>query len=201
MNYLAHAYLSFHHPEITVGNLISDFVKGKKKFDYPINIQKGITLHRDIDAFTDVHAATKEAKKVFQPHYRLYSGAFVDVVYDHFLACDTKEFSGDLLLKFSNEVYSILEKYLHEFPDGFANMFPYMKRYNWLLNYRTQAGVEKSFWGIVHRAAYLAESDTAYRLFKDNYQLLQDCYRPFWKEIKPYAKDQFIALANLENNL
>jgi len=30
MNYLAHAYLSFDHEEILVGNLISDFVKGKK---------------------------------------------------------------------------------------------------------------------------------------------------------------------------
>ncbi len=36
MNYLAHAYLSFNDPEILVGNMISDFVKGKKKFDYPI---------------------------------------------------------------------------------------------------------------------------------------------------------------------
>lgn len=30
MNYLAHAYLSFDEPEILVGNMISDFVKGKK---------------------------------------------------------------------------------------------------------------------------------------------------------------------------
>ena len=31
VNYLAHAYLSFGDPEILTGNLISDFVKGKKK--------------------------------------------------------------------------------------------------------------------------------------------------------------------------
>ena len=30
MNYLAHAYLSFGYSELLVGNLISDFVKGKK---------------------------------------------------------------------------------------------------------------------------------------------------------------------------
>ncbi len=35
MNYLAHAYLSFGDPDILAGNMISDFVKGKKKFDYP----------------------------------------------------------------------------------------------------------------------------------------------------------------------
>ena len=33
MNYLAHAYLSFNKPDILAGNIISDFVKGKKKFD------------------------------------------------------------------------------------------------------------------------------------------------------------------------
>ena len=42
MNYLAHAYLSFKEPDILVGNLISDFVKGKKKFNYSLPIQKGI---------------------------------------------------------------------------------------------------------------------------------------------------------------
>ena len=31
MNYLAHAYLSFGDPDILAGNMISDFVKGKKK--------------------------------------------------------------------------------------------------------------------------------------------------------------------------
>lgn len=103
MNYLAHAYLSFNHPDILVGNMISDFVKGKKKFDFPQDIQKGIMLHRMVDTFTDTHEATKEAKEVFRPHYRLYSGAFVDVIYDHFLAADPSEFSEPALLGFQNK--------------------------------------------------------------------------------------------------
>ena len=67
MNYLAHAYLSFNEPGLLVGNMISDFVKGKKKFDYPAGIRKGIALHRAIDTFTDDHEATKLAKNVFHP--------------------------------------------------------------------------------------------------------------------------------------
>jgi len=62
MNYLAHAYLSFNVPSILVGNMISDFVKGSSKLGYPVSIQKGIMLHRDIDAFTDTHPATAKAK-------------------------------------------------------------------------------------------------------------------------------------------
>jgi acyl carrier protein phosphodiesterase len=68
MNYLAHAYLSFGIAEITVGNMISDEVKGRRILDYPLEIQHGIRLHRIIDAFTDAHPATREAKEVFGLH-------------------------------------------------------------------------------------------------------------------------------------
>ncbi len=101
MNYLAHAYLSFHNPDILAGNMISDFVKGKKQFDYPSIIQKGIRLHRDIDTFTDQHPSTKKGKEDFKPAVGSYSGAFMDVVYDHFLALDTDEFFENNLKKMS----------------------------------------------------------------------------------------------------
>jgi acyl carrier protein phosphodiesterase len=92
MNYLAHAYLSFEITDITVGNMISDFVKGKQKLDYPIAIQQGIMLHRFIDSFTDSHAVTRQAKSFFKEAYGLYAGPLVDVVYDHFLANDPLRF-------------------------------------------------------------------------------------------------------------
>ena len=92
MNYLAHAYLSFEITDITVGNMISDFVKGKQKLDYPAAIQQGITLHRAIDSFTDSHAVTRQAKSYFKEAYGLYAGPLVDVAYDHFLANDPLRF-------------------------------------------------------------------------------------------------------------
>lgn len=191
MNYLAHACLSFNDPGILVGNMISDFVKGKKKFDYPLPIQAGITLHRMIDTFTDAHPATKEAKEFFRPHYRLYSGAFIDVVYDHFLATDITEFTQPSLLEFSEQVYAVLEENKQWLPERFASMFPYMRSQNWLYNYRTIWGTEKSFGGLVRRSVYLTESDTASKLFNEHYQPLQDCYRHFWQEAKPFAQKQY----------
>ncbi len=194
MNYLAHAYLSFGHPEILVGNIISDFVKGKKKFDYPEAVQKGIALHRSIDSFTDTHAATKEAAAFFRPNYRLYSGAFIDVVYDHFLATDANEFAEASLFDFSQQVYATMDQYLELQPARFSMMYPYMKSQNWLYNYREKAGTEKSMGGLVRRALYLKESATAYRIFEDNYQPLQNCYRQFWAEVKPFARKEFEGL-------
>ena len=187
MNYLAHAYLSFDDDEILVGNLISDFVKGKNKFNYPERIQKGIVLHRAIDTFTDEHQATKLAKNVFRPSYRLYSGAFIDVVYDHFLAIDTNEFSEESLEVFSEHVYHTIDKYQKHLPERFARMFPYMKLQNWLFNYRTLTGTELSFGGVVRRARYLDESKTAAIVFEENYKALQACYRSFFPDLKSFA--------------
>jgi acyl carrier protein phosphodiesterase len=187
MNYLAHAYLSFGEEEILAGNMISDFVKGKSKFDYPAGIQAGIALHRMIDSFTDSHAITKEAKEVFRPAYRLYSGALVDVVYDHFLAIDEQEFTEESLQLFSIRTYKQLASNASLFPSKFAIMYPYMQTQNWLFNYRHRWGIQKSLQGVVRRSAYLTESETAFQLFETHYELLQTCFRRFWPAVKEYA--------------
>jgi acyl carrier protein phosphodiesterase len=187
LNYLAHAYLSFNQPAVLAGNLISDFVKGKQLNLYPEDVRKGIVLHRAIDSFTDEHAATREAKNIFKPHYRLYSAAFIDVSYDHFLANDLQQFTDDSLSAFSQQVYDSLEKYLDVFPEPFRKMFPYMKQHNWLYNYRNRLGIERSFAGVVHRAAYLSESETAFKLFEENYNKLQQYYTDFFPALHQYA--------------
>ena len=191
MNYLAHAYLSFDDKDILAGNIISDFVKGKRQFDYPPSIHAGIKLHRLIDDFTDQHAATREAKEFFRPSYRLYSGVFIDVVYDHFLAKDETEFTESSLMTFSENVYDSLENNIKWLPARFAAMFPFMRSQNWLFNYRSLLGIERSFNGIARRATYIHESDTAFGLFTKYYQPLHECYRHFWKEMRPYAFRQF----------
>ena len=189
MNYLAHAYLSFEEPGILVGNMISDFVKGRKKYDYPHKIQQGIMLHREIDNFTDTHFATKEAKEIFRPAYRLYAGSFIDVVYDHFLALDENEFTDESLKDFTIKTYNLLDQYTGHFPEKFSMMYPYMKAQNWLYNYRYRQGIEKSLGGVVRRAKYLSESDTAYVLFNDHYDSLKQLYQLFFPEVKLMSED------------
>lgn len=188
MNLLAHAYLSFDQPSILVGNMISDYVKGSSKFSYPPAIQRGINLHRAIDAFTDQHEATKEAKQFFRPHYRLYAGACIDVVYDHFLANDPSQFETETALNaFAQTTYQQLEAYKMYLPEKFLGMLPYVQSQNWLYHYRFKYGIERSFGGLVRRAAYLTDSATAFAIFQEQYEPLQQCYRHFFPELKQMA--------------
>jgi acyl carrier protein phosphodiesterase len=167
--------------------MISDFIKGKKRFDFPEGIQKGITLHRAIDTFTDEHDVTRQAKQFLKPAVGLYSGAFVDVVYDHFLAKDKNEFTDKSLLRFSLFVYTTLDNYQNVLPDGFLLMLPYMKRDNWLYNYRTLFGAERSFGGLIRRARYLENNTEVFQRFEKNYNALQECYTNFFPDVKNFA--------------
>lgn len=188
MNYLAHAYLSFNHPEVLLGNMICDYVKGKKQYDFSHLVQSGIRLHREIDHFTDQHPVTKEMMQLFHPHYRLYSGAFVDIVYDYFLANDKDEFENDaVLMNFTQQTYSQLQNHMQLFPAKFALIFPYMVSQNWLYYYQSDTGIQKSFNGLVRRSSYLEESDVAFKLFLDNKVFLKDRYNLFFKAVKNFA--------------
>ncbi len=194
MNYLAHAFLSFGEPDILAGNMISDFVKGKQKFTYSEAVQKGITLHRWIDAFTDAHPATHEAKQYFKPAVGLYAGAFADVVYDHFLALDETQHTAEQLKVFTERTYATLDNFRDVMPEKFARTFPHMKEHNWLYNYRTTTGIEKSFGGVVRRAAYLEDSAPTFEAFLKYYDELKLCYDVFFPQVKKYAKEQLYLL-------
>jgi acyl carrier protein phosphodiesterase len=187
MNYLAHAYLSFGIPEITVGNLISDFVKGRKKLDYPPMIQKGIALHRAIDNFTDTHDTVRQAKAVFKDAYRLYAGPLVDVAFDHFLANDPLIFSEESLKVFAQKTYEQVSAHQQHLPEPFGRFFYYMRTQDWLFNYRYKQGILNSFAGLSRRAAYMGSADEAGRLFEEHYEELQTCYTTYFPLLQEFA--------------
>ncbi|MEO8582892.1 MAG: ACP phosphodiesterase [Flavitalea sp.] len=191
MNFLAHAYLSFGDPEVLTGNMISDYVKGKKKFDFAPRILGGIDLHRSIDEFTDNHPVTKEAAKYFKPAYGLYSSAFMDVTYDHFLAKEILLHGEQKFREFSADIYQKLERFEEVFPERFRTMFPLMKVHNWLLNYQFMWGIERSFQGLVSRAKYIDSSEAAMLVFMENYQLLSVAYKEFFPQLREYSLKKF----------
>jgi len=198
MNLLAHAFLSFDQPDLLVGNMINDYVKGKKKFDYPDAVQKGMTLHRSIDEFTDNHPVTKQLKSFFKDDYRLYAGAFGDVCYDHFLANDKNQFASDeILQQFSTNVYKVLDEHIDLLPAPFQGMIPYMKKENWLYNYKFPQGIKNSFAGLVRRAAYITDSDTAFKNFTKHYDDIQICYDEFFPQLKLFAMEKLHSLNQL----
>jgi acyl carrier protein phosphodiesterase len=194
MNYLAHAYLSFGDPDILAGNMISDFVKGKKKYEYSVRIQMGITLHRKIDEYTDSHPATRQAKEFLKQTAGPYSGAFVDIAYDHFLANDPYEFEEGALADFAQKTYLQLEPFQKDFPEKFQRFFYYMRTQNWLLNYRSTEGIHNSFRGLCHRAKYIHDAEPVFEAFLIHYEELKMAYEFFFPHVKTFAYHELLYL-------
>jgi acyl carrier protein phosphodiesterase len=188
MNFLAHAYLSFNQKEIMVGNMISDFVKGKEQYTYKEEIQKGIRLHRLIDSYTDTHPLIKEAKDVFRSVYRLYSGPIVDIVLDHYMANDPDFFDDRSLKEFTQSVYCTLEQFSSHLPLRFVHVLPYMKEEDWLWNYRLKEGIERSIKGMVRRSAFLQDSAPAIQFMHEHDLYLKKLSEQFLQDVKKFAK-------------
>jgi acyl carrier protein phosphodiesterase len=190
LNYLAHAYLSFNRPEVLAGNMMGDFVKGKHAVeDFPEGIQTGLMLHRKIDSFTDAHPAVHRAKNYFRVDYGLYSGVFVDVINDHFLANDPRYFSSEeALMLFTQELYKATNHFQSYFPEGFGQMFSYMSTENWLYQYRTLKGIRRSFSGLQKRAAHITQTDRAFEIFASDYYALNQCYYELIDDLVNFVK-------------
>ena len=188
MNFLAHSYLSFSEEQL-VGNMIADFVKNRDVARLPESIQKGIKLHRAIDTFTDAHPLIHEAKAPFRPLVRLYSGAFVDVAFDYFLANDTTENSQREWQEHSREVYAVLRRYEEFLPEVFKKVLDKMQQDDWLYNYRNEWGIEYSFRNVVNKAQFLDKTTNVFPVFLANKDFLREKYEIFFPEIKSFAQD------------
>ena len=188
MNFLAHSYLSFSEEQL-VGNMIADFVKNRDVSRLPESIQKGIKLHRAIDTFTDAHPLIHEAKAPFRPLVRLYSGAFVDVAFDYFLANDIAENSQREWQEHSQRVYAVLRRYEEFLPEVFKKVLDKMQQDDWLYNYRNEWGIEYSFRNVVNKAQFLDKTTDLFPAFLANKDFLREKYEIFFPEIESFALD------------
>ena len=185
MNYLAHSFLAFSDEQI-VGQFLEDVIRNKDRFSYPEKMQQGITLHREIDTFTDAHPAISEAKKIFSPLVRLYSGAFVDVSMDYFLA---NSLSDEVLKNHAEKVYQVLRKYEEFLPERLTRMVNGMEKDNWLYNYKEDWGIKYSMQNVLNKAKYLDKDIPVFELFLNNKLELQKYFDVFFPELLAHAEE------------
>ncbi|RKS98399.1 ACP phosphodiesterase [Flavobacterium sp. 123] len=143
MNFLAHIYLSGDNDLIKIGNFMADGIRGKQYETFPLDIQKGIVLHRAIDTYTDAHPVFRQSTKRLHTNYHHYAGVIVDVFYDHFLAKNWNLYSNEKLEDFVARFYQSLDKNIAVLSDKTRNFMPYMIQHNWLVSYQTVEGITK----------------------------------------------------------
>jgi acyl carrier protein phosphodiesterase len=142
MNFLAHIYLSGDNDLMKIGNFMADGIHGKHFDTFPLEIQKGIILHRSIDTFTDAHPIFRQSTKRLHANYHHYSGIIVDIFYDHFLAKNWSRYSDEKLQDFAERFYQSLRDNHDALTLKTQKMMPYMINHDWLSSYQDIESIE-----------------------------------------------------------
>ncbi len=196
MNFLAHIYLSGDNEQIKIGNFIADGIRGKKYKVYSKNIQKGILLHREIDTFTDAHKTVRLSTKRLHKNYGHYSGVIVDILYDHFLAKNWKDYSDEPLDKYVEDFYDSLETNFEVLPERIQKMMPFMIADNWLLNYQSIDGIQNVLEGMNRRTKNRSQMNLAVNELQEFYNEFETEFTVFFEELIIFSKHKLIELNN-----
>ena len=144
MNFLAHFHLAWPDEGLVAGGLEGDYYKGPLRGDLPSHVERGVRLHRAIDAYTDRHPLIISLRNRFPRELRRYAGILIDLCFDHYLSAHWKSFSGTDMDDFTGQVYRVLDNHRHAISGDARKMLERMVEYDILGLYRDWETVPRS---------------------------------------------------------
>lgn len=194
MNFLAHIYLSGDNDLIKIGNFMADGIRGKHFESYPLDVQKGIILHRAIDTFTDAHPIFRQSTKKLHEKYHHYAGVIVDVLYDHFLAKNWNAYSDEKLDVYVAQFYQSLHDNHTILSERTKEIMPYMIQHNWLLSYQTVEGIKRILTQMDSRTKNQSQMRFATYELSEFYSEFEDEFTNFFQELIQFSQTKIITL-------
>lgn len=194
MNFLAHIYLSDDNDLIKIGNFMADGIHGKNFDNFPLDVKKGIILHRGIDSYTDAHPVFRQSTKHLHQNYHHYAGVIVDVFYDHFLAKNWKNYSDENLEVFVARFYQSLHENYEILTPRTQNLMPYMIEQNWLVSYQTIDGITKILTQMDQRTNNQSKMRFATQDLTELYTSFEEEFTLFFEDLITFAKQKLISL-------
>lgn len=190
MNFLAHMFLTQGDKELTVGNYVADFIRNRDLVLFSDRVVQGIMLHRHIDHYTDTHPEVLKSTRTLRSRHKKYAPVVIDVFYDYILSKNWDRFSELDMRSFADKIYMHLNEYSEEFPIHLQDITTRMIADDFLLQYGTQAGIEKTFRRIGRRAKFQSNFNTAFEDLVLGYEELNDGFLKFFpdliKEVRNY---------------
>ena len=145
MNFLAHLALSCEDPHLQMGNFLGDYTKGRTPEHYPEGVQRGIVLHRLIDAKTDAHPVTHEIADRLKHRHGRYSGVVSDVIFDLYLYRNWNSLGLPPFPGFADRTYANLLDNLDYLDEKMVARIHRMVDARWLDTYTSKEGILQVF--------------------------------------------------------
>jgi len=173
---------------------MADSIRGHDYDNYQTEIRKGILLHRSIDSFTDMHPIYRQSKHRLHEKYGHYSGVIMDILYDHFLAKNWKNYSEEKLEDYANNFYLLLKENYDLLTEKAKGMIPYMIGRNWLVSYASIEGLEMILFQMDHRTKNRVAMHESIVELQQFYLEFEQEFTLFFVELRQHCKEKLAEL-------
>jgi acyl carrier protein phosphodiesterase len=190
VNFLAHFHLASPDAGLIAGGLEGDYFKGPLRGELPLDLERGIKLHRAIDAYTDGHCLVQQLRREFPPNLRRYAGILIDLSFDHYLSLHWSRFCDIPLAAFNTATYRTLVEHEASLSHSARMMLARLQEYDILNLYLTWETVPAT-------AARIGERFKRHNPFLDIDRglsplkgALEHAFLNFYPQLQFYAKAQ-----------
>ncbi len=194
MNFLAHFHLAWPDEGLVAGGLEGDYYKGPLRGELPAGIERGVRLHRAIDAYTDHHPLVVQLRHDFPRDLRRYAGILIDLSFDHYLSKYWRDYCDIPLGEFNSGVYRALQAHEHSLSQGSRRMLARMLEYDILglyLDWDTVPASAQRIGQRFRRANPLVDVGPALTPARD---MLERAFLGFYPDLQTFTAQQEMAL-------
>ncbi len=184
MNYLAHAFLSHHKPDLLVGNILADIIKQKEFTDYSLGVQEGIIMHRKIDSFTDQHPVVRNCTKLLQSRHGKYSPVVMDLLWDLVLAEQWDTRTDIDFNEFVETTYQVLLSRKEEYPKHILDKLEFLIGKDFLTMYSHLEGMQTILDRIQSRTKFKSNFSAALEDYTNHKETFFEAFNIFFPELQ-----------------
>lgn len=183
MNYLAHTLLSCHDNDLLFGNAIADIVTNEQVSRLSQGVQRGVSLHRLVDTFTDNHELVKDCTKILHTHHGKYAPVVYDLLADFMLAQQWDSFSDVTIKEHVDMVYYVLTKNIEVLDDRpKLKMQRYIEK-DFLYNCTDEDKLRQTMRWMDQRTKFPSEFEMAVDDYLKNKELFDEKFSVFFREM------------------
>lgn len=151
MNHLAHFLLCPPDDPLRAGTLIADFARGTDLTAFHPEVERGIRLHRRIDALVDQSPQVIGLKPLVDVPLRRYGGILFDVFFDYALIHQWQQVAMQPSAAFLSDVYASMAREEVRMPDPVRTVSARMRAHDALSSCATHEGCERTLARIANR--------------------------------------------------
>ena len=181
MNYLFHCWLGRSDDGLKAGGFLGDFIKGELGDNLPIELKRGLQLHRHIDAISNRLPSMRASYSRFGPELRRPAPILLDLMADHYLAKYWEEFGEGHLTDFTKSCYSTIGQY--EIPPGAHRMYEHACQTDLFARYADLAVIEDIMHRILQRLKFTEQSALLSKYLRMNEVALKHDFDAYYADL------------------